>query len=214
MKKSRLVVLFTSVMIFMASFSATSQDRSFSRITLHDGMSLEIPSHWQLLSQDARKTIRAAGDSVSNKAGYGDLTGKTTLLAARSTPAPTGAVVRVSATPSNDLTQKSLASFSKDNLTALTRATASGLKAAEAAGGPKIIKVDPVRIDTIDGQRAMAISYLRRSVEKGSEEPWRVMQYKVPVNGRIYEITLSHRLSDEIIWQPILERVKNSIDFK
>ena len=43
---------------------AFAQDTSFRRVQLANGISLDVPSHWTVLSQDTSKNIGAAGTSV------------------------------------------------------------------------------------------------------------------------------------------------------
>jgi hypothetical protein len=81
----------------------------------------------------------------------------------------------------------------------------------EASGGPRIIEMQPVRIEKFNNYRALVMAYIRAGVNEPS--PWQVTQYKIPVPNRLIEITLSHRQSDAIVWNPILERVKRSIKF-
>ena len=55
------------------------------------------------------------------------------------------------------------------------------------------------------------MSYRRVSHVTG--DSWRVVQYKIPVGSALVELTLSHREKDQIVWRPILQRVKESISF-
>ena len=71
--------------------SAFAQDTPFRRVQLSYGISLEIPSHWTVLSQDTRKNLGAAGSAMMDNAGIEGSSGqKQNLLAVNATPEPTG----------------------------------------------------------------------------------------------------------------------------
>jgi hypothetical protein len=42
---------------------------------------------------------------------------------------------------------------------------------------------------------------------------WRVLQYKIPVDSALIELTLSYREQDQMLWRPILESVRESVQF-
>ncbi len=93
--------LFFAFIVF--SSSAFSQDTEFHRIHLTYDISLDVPSHWMIISQDNRKNIRAAGKAMIDNAGIESSAGqKETLLAINSTPSPAGAMIRVSVTSPPD----------------------------------------------------------------------------------------------------------------
>ena len=80
-----------------------------------------------------------------------------------------------------------------------------------ASGGPKIVEMQPVRVEKINNRRALVLPYIRTSAVGPSN--WQVNQYKIPVSDKTIELTLSYRLSDANVWRPILERVKRSVRF-
>ena len=176
------------------------------------GISLDVPSHWTLLSQDSRKNFRAAAQAMSENAGI-EVSGsrKESLLAINATPNPTGAMIRVSVTSPSDYTQNYLASLTSENLKEMTAETLNIFRKLEASGGLKVIEMQPIRIEKIKDYRVLVIPYVRMGANGAS--PWQVTQYKIPTSNRLIEITLSHRQSDAMVWQPILEKVKLSVRF-
>lgn len=192
---------------------ATALDTSFHRVQLAHGISLEIPSHWEVLSRETRQNLEATGESISKNAGV-DVSGlgKVNLLAVNATPYPTGAMIRVSITsPSEDNTQAAIAAVTPADLTELGIEVLNMFKKAEGSGGVRIIHMQPCRIEKVNNQLAIVLSYIRAGLKGPS--PWSVTQYKIPVSKRIIEITLSHRQSDAVVWEPILEKVKRSVRF-
>ena len=81
----------------------------------------------------------------------------------------------------------------------------------EASSGPRILDVHTPRIEPVNDRLALVIPYIRAGA-KGAA-PWEVTQYKIPVSGRLVEMTLSHRQSDAGEWKPLLEHARRSLRF-
>jgi len=193
--------------------SAFAQDTLFRRVQLAYGISLDIPSHWTVLSLDTRRNIGAAGEAVTDNAGIEGASGrKENLLAVNAAPDPTGAMIRVSVTSPPDYTQADLAAVTPGDLNEVAAGMQSMFRKLEETGGPKIIEMQPVRVEKFNNYRMLVMPYVRAGIINGPS-PWQVTQYKIPVSNRLIEITLSHRQSDAIVWRPILERVKRSVQF-
>lgn len=192
--------------------SAFAQDSSYRRLKFAHGISLDVPSHWTMLSLDARKNLNAAGQAMTDNVGIEGPSGrKDALLAMNATPDPTGAMIRVSVTSPPDYTQADLAAVTPADLKEAGIEMRSMFKKLETSGGPKIIEMQPVRVEKVNNYRVLVVSYIRAGVNGPS--PWQVTQYKIPVPNRLIEITLSHRQSNANVWRPILERVKRSVQF-
>lgn len=208
--KKHLFRIFVAFVLF--GNSAFAQDTSFRRIQLSYGISLEIPAHWTVLSKDTRKNLGAAGSAMMDNAGIEGSSGqKQNLLAVNATPEPTGAMIRVSITSPPDYTQSDLAGATPADLKEIGAEMLKMFRKLEASGGPKILEMQPVRIEKFNRHLVLVMPYVRAS--KFGPSPWQVTQYKIPVSNRLIEITLSHRQSDAIVWRPILERVKRSVQF-
>jgi hypothetical protein len=187
-------------------------DDTYKRVRLPEGISIEIPGHWIILSQDTRKNIAAAGRAMTDNAGVeGGSNQKQTLLAVNATPAPTGAMIRVSATVPPDYTQGDLARVTPRDLKEVERDALKLFKKMETEGGPEVVEMQPIQVELFKSSRALVIRYVRKSTNGSSL--WQVTQYKIPVDNRLFELTLSYRQSDSVIWRPILERVKRSVQF-
>ena len=91
--------LATFVAFALLAQPAFAQDSSFRRVQLAYGISLDVPSHWTVLSLENRKNLSAVGQSMAENAGIEGPSGrKESLLAMNATPNPTGAMIRVSVT--------------------------------------------------------------------------------------------------------------------
>jgi hypothetical protein len=192
--------------------SASAQDTSFRRVQLAHGISLEIPSHWKVLSLETRLNLGAASEAITRNAGAKALSGKNEgLLAVNATPEPPGAKIRVSVTTPAEYSQAELAAVTTTELNQLQPELYVLFTKLEASGGAKVLGVETPRIERFNNQLALVIPYTRADVVGAT--PWQVTQYKVPLGPRLMEITLSHRQSDAIVWKPILEAVKRSVRF-
>ncbi|HEX2828753.1 MAG TPA: hypothetical protein VHP37_20535 [Burkholderiales bacterium] len=189
-----------------------AQEPAFRRVQLSHGISLEIPSHWTVLSSETRKNLSAVGQAIAENSGTELPAGrKEPLLAVNAVPSPTGATIRVSVTSPPDYTQADLAATKTAELKDLESEMLRTFRKMEAAGGPKIIQAQPFRIERFNNQLTLVMPYVRAGINGPS--PWQVVQYKIPRPTYLLELTLSHRQSDAALWAPILERVKRSIQF-
>lgn len=114
---------------------------SFSHVQLAYGISLDIPVHWTVLSQDTRKNLSIAGQSINESAGIEQNGLKENLLAVNATPEPTGAMIRVSVTSPPDYTQSDLATVTSADLKTLETEMYRIFKKMEVSGGPIIIEI-------------------------------------------------------------------------
>ena len=205
--------LFCALVVFaLLRNSAFAEDTSFRWVQLAYGISLDVPSYWTVFSQDNRRNLEAAGQAITDNAGIEGLSSrKESLLAMNAAPNPTGAMIRVSVTSPPDFTQNYLAAVTPGELKEVGAEVLSMFRKLEASGGPKIIEMQPIRIEKFNNYRVLVMPYVRAG--NNGLSPWQVTQYKIPVSNRLIEITLSHRQSDAIVWRPILERVKRSVQF-
>lgn len=200
------------VAFVLISHTAYAQDNSYRRIQLTHGISLDIPAHWTVLSQDTRKNLGAAGEAIIKNTGVEGPSGKKkNLLAVNATPDPTGAMIRVSVIEPPDYTQADLAATTPADLKKARVELLSMFKQLEASGGPKILEMQSLRIEKVNNHLALVMPYVRAGAKGPS--PWQVTQYKIPVSNRLVEVTLSYRQSDAMVWRPILERVIRSMQF-
>jgi hypothetical protein len=206
------VFFYTLLNVTLFAGLVSAQDTPFQSVQLAYGISLEIPSHWQVLSQENRQNLRAASEAITKNAGIdGSSSKKQSLLAVNATPDPPGSMIRVSVTTPPEYTQADLATATVAELNQMRTELAAIYKLLEASGGTKILDVQTPRIERINNKLALVIGYTRADFVGPS--PWQVTQYRVPANNQTIEMTLSYRQVDAVIWKPILENVKRSIRF-
>jgi hypothetical protein len=191
---------------------APAQETPLRRVELAHGISLMVPAQWIVLPPETRKGLETTRESLSSKAGIEKPRGKKEeLLAVNATPAPAGAMIRLNLSSPAEFTQADLAAVGPEGLQALRAELLGTFEKLEAAGGPKILKVHPLRIEQVNDHLALVIPYLRAGAP--GTPPWEVTQYKIPVSGRLIEFTLSHRQSEAAEWKTVLEQVQRSLRF-
>lgn len=207
-------LLAATLLIILATVvgQAFATQTAFKRIQLGNGLSIEIPTHWNVLSQSTRRNLNAAGEAISEEAKVETPSGrKETLLAVNATPDPAGAMIRVSVTMPPEYSQQDLRDATPSDLTEISTELLLNFRKLELAGGPKIIQMQAASIDAMSNYKVLVLPYRRES--KFGPSPWQVTQYKIPLKDRLIEITLSYRESDQIVWRPIVNKVKRSIRF-
>jgi len=199
------------VVAILLSNGVYSESSFFHKMNLIHGISIDVPTHWRILSQATRLNINTAGQSMVDNASIERSNGrKKTLLAMNALPRPAGAMLRISVTVPPDYTQDGLNSVTKGELKEIETGLLKTFKKLESSG-LKIIKMQSTRIEEFGNYNALVVSYVRAGLNGPS--PWQVTQYKIPVFDKLIELTLSYRKSDSIVWIPILERVKRSLIF-
>lgn len=200
-------ILATLLVVCAVAPAATTAD--FRQMQLAYGIDVDIPSHWHIISAQSRKNLALMSESMLNATGLeGDADTTDALLAVNATPAPTGAMIRVSYAHAADITEADIESMTRTDFEYLRRLMVQNMKRMEAHGGPHILDVAMPRMVTIDGRSSLLIPYRRSSPVDG--RPWQVMMYQVPDGSATVRFTLSYREHDQAIWKPIIEHVRQS----
>lgn len=192
------------------SHSVFGEETAYKRLNLSHGISVEIPSHWEILSQDAKQNLAAASESlIKNGFAVSDYGKKERLLAVSALPIPSGAKIRLSVITPPDFTEDNLRVTSPSDLKQLHSNFYANLNSTMISSGLKLLEMKPPRIESFNNNLALVIEYSRTDAYGAS--PWHVIQYKIPTSNKFVEFTLSYRLSDGVVWKPILENVKRSV---
>lgn len=148
--------------LIILAHQAFAQDTLFCDVQLSYGISFNVSSHWTVLSLENRKNLNSAGQAIMDNAGTEGPGGqKETLLAMNATPYPTEAMIRVSVTRPLEYTQSDLAEATPADLTEIGPELLKNFQQLESSGGPKIIEMRPVRIESLNNRRALVIYYIR-----------------------------------------------------
>ena len=64
------IIYFFLIISILLNQSAIAQTHSFTKIKLAYGISIDIPSHWHIVSDDNRKNIDAASQGLAENSGF------------------------------------------------------------------------------------------------------------------------------------------------
>ena len=213
---ARLFAALTLAVLSLSSTSIAAEPSTYIRVLVGKHVSIESPSHWGQLSADDRRNLAAAGEAITRSVDPSTQGIHVASLAVNATPAPTGAIIRVSYVQDSNLGQQELRRELRENrneamreLEEVYRDMLTKMDSGMRAQGLRVIEGKGVRIEEVGGMSAIVFAYRRSSANGPS--PWTVTQYHIPIGSEKVLVTLSHRESDGIVWRPILERVKNSI---
>lgn len=182
------------------------------RLESFSGIALEVPAHWTVLDSDTRRNLALAGEQRFQSSAYGggeEAEDKETVLAINATPSPHGAMIRVSRNKSmQDVTSDAIYQMSRADLNATSDEFASMFRPIL----PEFVSMSGVERVAISGGWALKVSYLRKSTRLNNQDLWEVDQYIIPSDsGIVWQVTLSRRVGDRLLWDPILDRVLRTI---
>lgn len=203
---------FVAILVFMAK-AAIAGDANYQRLTLQEGISIEVPSHWLVHSDAEKKNFAAAGEGSSRAAGidYDTTENKSRLLAVSALPTPSGAKIRVNVIRPLTFSGADLRAATAQDMKDIKTDFSSEMAKSMTAMGAKLLSVETPRIESINDSTAILFEY-RRSDLRGSS-PWTVRLYRIPVRDKLIELMMSFRESDAAIFKPIIEHTRRSLRF-
>lgn len=201
-------IIITIGAVLSSCFVCQAFGTEFLTHELPEGITIQVPSHWRVLSKDMRKNIRAATEAMAEQSGV-SLGKATNVFHVNATPDPTGAIVRVTIGPPPPFTAAELKDASQSDLIELKNIYENQMRAFQKSGGPELIESYLPRIESISGISSIAWSYRRKSAT--GHGAWYVTQYKIPCKSILVELTISYRENDSGLWKPILTKVRGSV---
>lgn len=181
---------------------------AYRRLAFDCGISVSIPAHWKILSQDDDLNIQAR---VQAQGVPPSSVGRKTLLLVNSSPEPSAAHVRLIRIPETELSKATLLSVAADDeaLKAMAAAFQQSWNASSSTGGLSVVNMRPLRVEKLAGQAAIHLSYDRTGLN--GDGNWRVDQFKIPTEGHLVTYTVSYRLSQEQMYKPMLDATLASL---
>ena len=188
-------------------------DSHFQRLSLKEGISIEVPSHWDMHSEAEKKNFSASGEGVARAAGidYDTTESKSRLLAVSALPIPSGAKIRVNVIRPLTFSEGDLRAATAQEMKDIKEDISTQMAKEMTVMGAKLLSVEMPRVESINGTAAILFQY-RRTDSRGPS-PWTVSLYRIPVKDKLIELTLSFRESDGTVWKPILDYAKQSLRF-
>ena len=109
MTHNHVLVLASALFISITTASsAFAQEYQIRRIIVGNRLSIEVRSHWHVRDTDERKNIATAAEALRERLDRKDEPTHVSALSVVSRPEPTGAIIRVSFIPIDNLSQNAL----------------------------------------------------------------------------------------------------------
>jgi hypothetical protein len=171
------------------------------------GVSLEAPKNWWVLDEHYNATIETAVEAGLNLAGVDLPAGKTvTVFRANSMPKTTYAAISVEVADS-ELDETALRNASSKELEEIADEIKKTLPTWLAINNFELIEFSGVRREFVNKYPALVIEYKR----SGIRGPVVVLMTWFHLKDKQVRLNLSYRESEERLWKPIIEYVRQSL---
>lgn len=201
----------TLAALFIA-FSAvtTSAAENFVQITLPKSVSVELPRNWTALTKNQKITLDSTVQSVTERIGMFDASSDLNFAANYfEDNNKTAALFNIRYYPELEFTQKDAAKATPNDIKELDAVIRDAVEKAVKGFGYSVIEWRGTKRQTINGTTAFVSEYTRTPIQNNGEFCSRLVRV---FRGRdSYTITISYRLSQELLLRPICDKVISSI---
>jgi hypothetical protein len=210
MKYPRFLVVSTVMTVFILCTALANASGNFVVVPLPNGITVELPKNWTVLSDNRRITIdtwvqakrELAGDShpssdLAFAANYYDEQGKA------------AAIFNVRYYPDLDVTQGDARGLSASDIKELDAALRNEVSKAEKQYGIRILSWVGTTKHSINGITMFLTEYRRQNIGAGA--PFCVRLARILNGPRSFTITISYREDQEYLLKAICDRIIHSI---
>ena len=141
-----LLIVLSSVLIFMVEF-AHSEDLQYRKLSLKEGIKIEVPKHWYQHSETEKLNFAASSEAAHKVAGleYEGGDEKIRVLAVSSLPRPSAAKIRINVLRPVGMTSANLVSLTAQDLIELQVDLTAGMAKSLSATGGKLLSLKATR---------------------------------------------------------------------
>ena len=202
-----LVIFFSTYIAFVpAELEASS---TYTKISLENGISLDLPANWMVINQSNKTTLEAAiaskliipiGSSLPFAANLYDEQKKTIAL------------TNIRVYPNQTVTQRDISGFSASDLKYYDEALEEQIRSSQSAMGGKITHWLGTEVKAINGRRVFVSSYRRVSLIR--ENTYFIATLFRVIDGqKSFTLTFSYDERHAFLLKMIQEHVVNSLSF-
>lgn len=206
-------ILGTALVIALMSGSTAfaSKPGNFASIRLTHGAEIQVPNGWRLITPEFKQLIDTSTQAALELSGLDTQEGiETNLIAANSMPSSTYAAVRVDVIKPSSIQPSEIASVKAAGMREIQMQMEKNLRDLLPQQGLHLIKFQGVQVENISGYPALVTEYTRT----GPKGPVIVQINQIFTKGQSFRINLSYRLSESIIWKPVIAKIRHSILLK
>jgi len=181
----------------------------FAKVELPYGVSLDLPKSWWLIGPDFNAVIETSAEAALDLSGYEVSGNDVNILAANSMPRSTYAAVRITVITPPVLSPAEVVSLSRAEVSAVGSEAAKGLRDVLPRQNLQLLDYLGTAVEMIDSHPALVMSY-RRSGPNGAVI---VHMHQIFLPERTFLMSLSYRESEAALWQAIIQKIKESVQF-
>ena len=203
-------ITFLALLGFALITTPASAGENFVRVTLPKSVSVELPRNWTALTKNQKITLDSTVQSVTERLGMFDATSDLNFAANYfDDNSKTAAIFNIRYYPDLDLTQRDAAEATANDIRELDAALRDGMEKSGKGFGYSVIEWRGTKRQTINGATAFVTEYTRTPIQNNGEFCSRLVRV---FRGRdSYTITVSYRLSQELLLRPICDKIIGSI---
>jgi hypothetical protein len=185
------------------------QEIKFIEVKLPSGVSIDVPRNWWVIGGDLNQTLETSAQAVLDLTGVKNES-KTNLLRANSMPRSTYAAISINFYENPDVTPNEIRTLSLKELKLMDDALRSTFEKGFKAQGVEVLNWYGTKKNIIDGKPALVTEY-RRSGGNGAVF---VQINSIYGKDKMVRLTLSYRESENLIWKPVVERMRVSFKMR
>ncbi|NLZ53991.1 MAG: hypothetical protein GX892_12765 [Thermoanaerobacteraceae bacterium] len=213
------VVFFCFLWVFLAVLQVEASEKTFRKVQLNYGVSLEIPKSWEVANKNVMSNFFTEVQNLAmGNQRYSEINLEHELLfiafdSSKSFKAVVGVMVTSFDTDSL-FTQATVAFATREELQKILDLDVlqSDQQAISDKIGTKILEIKPLRVEKINGLYSVVLEWIQVPFE--GSPPSRVAQYLIPFSNRIVQFIFVNEVSPGEKYKTVLEHIKDSIMIK
>jgi hypothetical protein len=203
----------TLIFIFLIfAVNNVDAESNFKHVQLERGLSVDIPKDWHSIPERFNTALETHAEAAMEQLKLNDSGSSSKKLLAIISRTPLYAQVRIESTMPPDVKKSVIAPLmsknKKANETELKIAMQDLIEKMLPIQGQKLLVFYDTRIENFHGEPAIISSYKRT----GMSGPVLVESVSIYTNQQQITMTLSCRESEKILWNPVFEKIKKSLN--
>lgn len=192
--------------ILLFFYSCAFAESSYMHLSLQQGLEIDVPKDWISLTGPINNAINAHVEAIVEKEKL-DSNQNTKLLLALVSPTPLYAQVRVEIDNPSSLSRKEALTITQKDSPFFDEEFRKILSRTIKYQGFSLIEIYPTQIQSFHNDPAIITSYKRT----GKKGPVIVRIIQAFTQSGTLRIILSCRESEATIWNPVLNKIQDSI---
>ena len=190
-----------------------SASDNFVKVRLPEGISIEIPKNWRVLSGNQKITLDSAVESVLDLAGIEE-EGSELPFAANHYDDQGNAIgiLNIRYYPQLELTQTNAQAATNNDISELDAALKENMIKTLKKSGITVTSWNGTQKTSINGITAFLTEYHRKALR--GEGEYKVKLVRVFSGNKSFTLTVSYHVTTDFLLRPITERIINSLNLE